>query len=90
MGETIAKTNKLYYVGILGFVLGFLINVAEPDLQILARQVGLATGGVVPGFLFLIVVSIGVGFSVGFGLIRIIKGNPLNRVFSIYYFIILY
>ncbi len=88
MGETIAKTNKLYLVGILGFVLGFLINVAEPDLQILARQVGLATGGVVPGFLFLMLVSVGVGLSVGIGLIRIIKGNPLNRMFSIYYFII--
>lgn len=88
MGETIAKSNKLYLVGILGFILGFLINVAEPDLQILARQVGLATGGVVSGFLFLIIVSIGVGLMVGIGLIRIIKGYPLNRIFSFSYFII--
>ncbi len=88
MGETIARTNNLYYVGILGFILGFLINVAEPDLQILARQVGLATGGVVSGFLFLMVVSVGVGLMVGIGLIRIIKGNPLNKIFSTAYFII--
>jgi len=89
MGETIFKTNKMYLVGILGFILGFLINAAEPDLQILARQVGLATGGVVPGFLFLIVVSIGVGFLVAIGLIRIIKGFPLNKIFTFSYFIIL-
>ncbi len=88
MGETIAKSNKLYLVGILGFILGFLINVAEPDLQILARQVGLATGGVVSGFLFLMIVSIGVGLMVAIGLIRIIKGYPLNRIFTFSYFII--
>ncbi|NLN48727.1 MAG: DUF1538 domain-containing protein [Clostridiales bacterium] len=90
MGETIARTNKLYLVGILGFILGFLINVAEPDLQILARQVSLATGGVVSGLLFLIVVSVGVGLSVGIGLIRIIRGRPLNKIFSIYYLIIFF
>ncbi len=88
MGETIAKSSRLYLVGILGFILGFLINVAEPDLQILARQVGLATGGVVSGFLFLMIVSIGVGLMVAIGLIRIIKGYPLNRIFTFSYFII--
>ena len=89
MGETVAKTNNMYFVGVLGFILGFLINVAEPDLQILARQVGLATGGVVPGFLFLMVVSVGVGLLVAIGLLRILKGYPLNRIFSFSYFIIL-
>ena len=46
MGETIAKTNKSYLVGILGFILGFLITIAEPDLQILANQVNSETGGI--------------------------------------------
>lgn len=45
MGGTIAKTNKTHYVIILGFILGFLINVAEPDIQILADQVSKASGG---------------------------------------------
>ena len=89
MGGTIAKTNSLYLVGILGFILGFLINIAEPDLQILARQIDLATGGIVSGLIFLIIVSIGVGIMVGIGLIRIIKGNPLNRLFTLAYFLVL-
>ncbi len=89
MGETIAKTNKIHLVGILGFVLGFLITIAEPDLQILANQVNLASGGIVSGTLILVVVSSGVGIMVAIGLIRIIYGMPLNQVFTLTYFIIL-
>ncbi|WP_353095109.1 DUF1538 domain-containing protein [Tissierella praeacuta] len=89
MGETIAKTNKSYLVGILGFILGFLITIAEPDLQILANQVNLASGGIVPSVLILIVVSIGVGIMVGVGLLRTLYGKPLNKLFTLTYFIIL-
>jgi hypothetical protein len=88
MGETIARTNKSYTVGILGFILGFLITIAEPDLQILANQVNLASGGIVPSSLILIVVSIGVGIMVGIGLLRTLYGKPLNKLFTIVYFII--
>lgn len=89
MGETIAKTNKSYLVGLLGFVLGFLITVAEPDLQILARQVNNATGGIVSGSLILIIVSIGVGVMVAIGLLRILYEKPLNKLFTIVYSILL-
>jgi hypothetical protein len=88
MGETIAKTNRTYWVGGLGFLLGFLITIAEPDLQILAQQVNLASGGVVSGPLILIVVSVGVGIMVAVGLLRILYGTPLNKVFTLVYFII--
>jgi hypothetical protein len=89
MGETVAKTNKAVIVGVLGFVLGFLITIAEPDLQILANQVNMATGGIVPSTLILIVVSIGVGVMVGVGLLRILYGKPLNILLTITYAIIL-
>ncbi|MBZ2175573.1 DUF1538 domain-containing protein [Schnuerera sp. xch1] len=88
MGETIAKSNKVNIVGILGLVLGLLITIAEPDLQILANQVNDATGGIIPAYSIIIVVSIGVGAMVSIGLIRILFEKPLNRVFTILYFII--
>ena len=50
MGETIARTNKYYWVGILGFILGFLITIAEPDLQIPAHQVRIASEEWFPTF----------------------------------------
>ena len=88
MGETIAKSNKATITAILGFILGFLITIAEPDLQILAKQVNIASGGIVPSSLILIVVSIGVGIMVGIGLLRILYGKALNKLFTITYFII--
>lgn len=88
IGETIAKTNKIHVVGILGFILGFLITIAEPDLQILAHQVNLASGGLVSNVLILIVVAVGVGILVSIGLLRILHGFPLNRLFTLFYFII--
>lgn len=89
MGWTIARTNKSYLVGLLGFILGFLITIAEPDLQILADQVNLASGGIIPSLLILVVVSIGVGIMVAIGLLRILYGKPLNKIFTFTYFIIL-
>lgn len=89
MGQTIAKTNRSYIVGILGFILGFLITIAEPDLQILADQVSLASGGIISSSLILVVVSIGVGIMVAIGLLRILYGKPLNKIFVVTYSVIL-
>lgn len=90
LGETTVKTNKAYIVGILGFVLGFLITVAEPDLQILAIQINEGTGGIVSTHLILIIVSMGVGLMVGIGLLRILYGMPLNKLFTIIYCILIF
>jgi hypothetical protein len=89
MGETTAKTNKVIVVGALGFLLGFLITVAEPDLLILANQVNEASGGIISAYTILIVVSIGVGIMVALGLLRILFEKPLNKMYTIVYSIIL-
>ena len=88
MGETVAKSNSITIVAVLGFVLGFMITIAEPDLQILANQVNLASGGIVSNVLILIEVSVGVGIMVAVGLVRIIRGTPLNVVFTLVYAVI--
>jgi hypothetical protein len=88
LGEAVAKSNRMWIVGTVGFITGFLITVAEPDLQILAQQVNIASGGIVPGILVLIVVSLGVGIMVSIGLARILIEFPLNRLFSLFYFLV--
>ena len=88
MGEEIARSNKAYVVAILGFILGFFITIAEPDLQILANEVSSASGGSIPAPLILVVVSIGVGLMVAIGLFRILYEKPLNKLYTIVYFII--
>lgn len=89
MGGSIAKTNKFSFVIILGFILGFFINVAEPDIQILSKQIELATNHAVSYPLVLIIVSVGVGLLVAYGLVRILKGIPLNKSFTVIYLFIL-
>src|SRR5690625_461097 len=88
MGGTIAQTNNPYFVAALGFILGFFINVAEPDIQILADQVSKASGGILSASLILIVVSTGVGIMVAIGLLRIVYEKPLNKLFTIVYIFI--
>jgi hypothetical protein len=88
MGEEIARSNRAYVVAIMGFVLGFIITIAEPDLQILAHEVNSASGGSIPAPLILVVVSIGVGIMVAIGLFRILYEKPLNKLYTIVYFII--
>lgn len=85
MGKDVAESNSSFYVGILGFVLGFMITIAEPDLQILAKEVTSASGGLITSSMIIIFVSIGVGIMVSVGLLRIIYGKPLNKVFSLFY-----
>lgn len=89
MGESIARSNKVIFVGILGFILGFFINIAEPDIQILANQINIATNGAVSGTLVLLIVSVGVGLLVAIGLLRILFEKPLNKTFTFIYTIIL-
>ncbi|KAE9629807.1 DUF1538 domain-containing protein [Defluviitalea raffinosedens] len=89
MGESIAKSKKLWVVLIFGFILGFFVNIAEPDLQVLAKQVSDVTSGVISQTSLLVVVSIGIGLMVSVGLGRIVFNFPLNKLLIILYGIIL-
>ena len=50
------RTKKLGFIVILGFVLGFIITISEPDLQVLAEQVSS-----VPNMVLILSVALGVG-----------------------------
>ena len=57
VGSGLASQKKLSLLLIVCFVLGVLITVAEPDLQVLAKQVS----SVMNGTVLVVVVGIGVG-----------------------------
>ena len=88
MGSTLAKKKNIGMIVIFGVILGFLINVAEPDLLILARQINDVTSGVMSQLSIVLVVSVGVGILVAVGLIRIVFKIPLNTLLTILYGII--
>ncbi len=88
MGSSIVKSNKISIVIIAGFILGFVINIAEPDLHILAGQVDEVTSGMIAKMLLVVVVSVGIGVLVSFGLNRIVFNIPLHKSFTVIYIII--
>ncbi|RCW62740.1 DUF1538 domain-containing protein [Saliterribacillus persicus] len=89
MGKAIAKSNKIWIVMLSGLFLGFVISIAEPDLHILAGQVEMVTGGSIPKFTIVVVVSVGIAALLSVGLVRIVHNFPLYKLLTILYGIIL-
>ena len=56
VGSSMTKSKKLWVMIVLGFVLGFIITISEPDLQVLAEQVPS-----VPNMVLVVAVAVGVG-----------------------------
>lgn len=88
MGSSLTKSKKIWVIAALGFVLGFLITIAEPDLQILAGQVSDVTSGMISKLSILIVVSVGVGALLVLGLVRVVYNISLSKVLAILYGVI--
>lgn len=89
LGKTIAKSNKLWIVIIAGFILGFIISIAEPDLHILAGQVETVTSGAMTKLALVVIVSIGIAVLLAVGLVRIVYNFPLYKLLTILYGLVL-
>jgi len=85
MGSALAKTNKIWIIGIGGLLLGFFICIAEPDLHVLAGQVEFVTSGLLSKLRIVVVVSIGIAVMIALGLIRIVYNLSLRTFFAIVY-----
>ncbi len=88
MGQNAASSNSRILVFSLGLLFGFLISIAEADLLILANQVSDVTNGLLPPFLIVAVVSLGVGVMIGLGFLRILLDKSMSNMFTIFYVII--
>lgn len=85
MGAALVKTGKLWIVAAAGFILAFIVTIAEPDLHILAGQVESVTSGALSKTALVAVVALGIGAFLSFGLVRIVKNIPLYIVLAICY-----
>lgn len=81
MGKSIASFNPIYII-CFGFILGFVVVLAEPAVHVLNKQVEEVTNGGVSKRAMLLALAIGVGISIGLSMIRIVFD------FSILYYII--
>ncbi len=80
IGVQLAKSKKIAIPLIVSFILGALITVAEPDLQVLAEQVPS-----IPNSVLIFCVAVGVGLFLMLSMFRIRKNIPLSRLLWIFY-----
>ena len=83
-GKTLNKKGKWLIPILICFVLGFLITVSEPDLQVLAQQVP-----TIPNSLLINFVGIGVGIFLMITFVRNKKGTHLRKLLVIFYALII-
>lgn len=77
IGAALPKTGKAWLVVLSGFLLGFVVTVAEPDVRVLATQVELVSGGTVSKSLLIYTVALGVAIFIGLAMLRILLGIPM-------------
>ena len=80
IGARLTKSRKLWLILALSFVIGVVITVAEPDLQVLATNVpGIDRGALI------LTVSVGVGLFLAVSMVRILLGIPLRWLLLAFY-----
>ena len=82
-GSIITRSKKLWIVIFIGFILGFVITISEPDLQVLAEQVPS-----VPNIVLIVAVAVGVAVFLVFAMLRMLFGIPLSYLLVFFYAII--
>ncbi len=83
VGSSMTKSRKLWVMCVLGFILGFIITISEPDLQVLAEQVPS-----VPNMVLILAVAVGVGIFLVIALLRILFSISLPSMLVVFYAIV--
>ncbi len=84
IGAKVSKIRKLPIILLIGFLMGVIITVSEPDLQVLAEQVPS-----VDNMVLILTVAVGVGIFLSIAIMRIIFQIDLSVILIIFYTIIL-
>lgn len=84
VGVQIFKTKKLWMVLFICFLMGVIITVSEPDLQVLAEQVPS-----IPNMTLILTVAVGVGIFLALAIIRIRYKISLSGLLIVLYAILI-
>ncbi len=83
LGTRITRTKKLWLILLFAFVLGFMITISEPDLQVLAGQIAS-----VPDTVLIVAVAVGVGLFLVIAMLRIFFGISLSILLFVLYVVV--
>lgn len=80
IGSSLASSGKLWLITGISFVIGVLVTISEPDLQILAAQVS-----DVPNMVLILTISLGVGIFLAIAMLKIVFRINLAVLLLIFY-----
>lgn len=84
IGVQLSKTRMILIVLLIGFVMGAIITISEPDLQVLAEQVPS-----VPNRVLILTVAVGVGLFLALAIVRIKFQIDLSKLLIILYVLLI-
>ena len=80
LGTELSKSKKIILTVAIGFFVGFLITIAEPDLQVLANQ-----APAIPSSVLILTIALGVGVFLSIALLRVRYKMKLSTILIILY-----
>ncbi len=80
VGSYLTKSRNLAFIILVSFLLGFIVTISEPDLQVLAGQVQ-----AVPNMILILSVACGVGVFLVLALLRMLFGILLSPFLIVFY-----
>ncbi|MBQ6895903.1 MAG: DUF1538 domain-containing protein [Oscillospiraceae bacterium] len=80
IGVEVSKSRNLLLMCLVSFVMGMIITIAEPDLQVLSNQVP-----AIPNITLIFTVAIGVGIFLTVAVLRIVYRFDLSRLLMVLY-----
>ena len=80
LGAYITKKRNLFFLILMAFILGFIITISEPGLQVLAEQVA-----TIPAIVLIGTVAAGVGLFLAIAFLRTVLQLPLRYILVGFY-----
>ncbi len=80
IGVQISKTRHILLILLIGFSMGTIITISEPDLQVLAQQVPS-----IPNYTIVLTVAVGVGIFLALAIVRILFQIKLATILTVLY-----
>lgn len=80
VGSIMTKSKNVFLVVLISFIMGFVITISEPDLQVLAQQVPS-----IPNLIIILAVALGVAAFLVIAILRMLFGIPLSHLLILFY-----
>ncbi len=84
IGAQLSKSKRVWIVLFIGFVMGAIITISEPDLQVLAEQVP-----AIPNLVLILTVAVGVGLFLAVAILRIKFQIDLSKLLIVLYILLI-